>query len=522
MNYQKPLLALFVFLLISVGTILAQNIAINTNGNLPDTSAALDISSTNKGLLIPRMTTTQMNAIPLPAAGLLIFNTTTSAVSVNTGTSASPIWVSVALANAAGWGLTGNAGTSASTNFIGTTDAVDFVTKTNNTERMRVSSGGNFAIGTATFDATNPEKFLVDAGTTTSVNAMYLKGTINSYLQINLSNKSTGTQASSDIVATANNGTETTNFIDLGINGGGFVYQSGNPIETGKFNDGYLLSAGNDMYMVNNNATKSMIFLTGGTATANERMRILYNGRVGIGLSDPNNPLAVKDSMEIRRVGTLSQLLFTNTAGTGDFRIGGDGGDIYWQGGGGRSLQMGSYWATVLGGDRQSSSFPSHVAGISGTGVLVQAQRSASVPLAIQGAASQTSNLTEWRNSSGTVLSIVNTTGQFGIGTTSANSTLSVGGSITVGFRSVSGATTIAATDYIVLNTGGSGTWTLPTISGCTGRVYKLINHGTTSITLSTGYKADNGGILITTLSSAAASNMIEIISDGTNWRLIR
>jgi hypothetical protein len=94
------------------------------------------------------------------------------------------------------------------------------------------------------------------------------------------------------------------------------------------------------MYLVNNNISKSMIFLTGGTASANERMRILYNGRIGIGLQDPNNPLAVKDSMEIRRVGTLSQLLFTNTAGTGDFRIGGDGGDIYWQGGGGRSLHL--------------------------------------------------------------------------------------------------------------------------------------------------------------------------------------
>lgn len=47
------------------------------------------------------------------------------------------------------WKTTGNAGTSASTNFIGTTDAVDFVTRTNNTEIMRVTSGGNVGIGTA-------------------------------------------------------------------------------------------------------------------------------------------------------------------------------------------------------------------------------------------------------------------------------------------------------------------------------------------------------------------------------------
>ena len=43
----------------------------------------------------------------------------------------------------AGWSLTGNAGTSAATNFLGTTDDVDFVVRTNNVERMRVEAGGS-------------------------------------------------------------------------------------------------------------------------------------------------------------------------------------------------------------------------------------------------------------------------------------------------------------------------------------------------------------------------------------------
>jgi trimeric autotransporter adhesin len=41
------------------------------------------------------------------------------------------------------WALTGNAGTVAGTNFIGTTDAIDFVVKTNNVERLRVASQGD-------------------------------------------------------------------------------------------------------------------------------------------------------------------------------------------------------------------------------------------------------------------------------------------------------------------------------------------------------------------------------------------
>lgn len=41
----------------------------------PHNSAKLDVSSTNKGVLIPRMTATQKSAIASPATGLLIFQT---------------------------------------------------------------------------------------------------------------------------------------------------------------------------------------------------------------------------------------------------------------------------------------------------------------------------------------------------------------------------------------------------------------------------------------------------------------
>jgi hypothetical protein len=50
----------------------------------------------------------------------------------------------------AGWNLTGNTGTNAATNFIGTTDNQDLVIKTSNTEQLRVQSGGNVGIGITT------------------------------------------------------------------------------------------------------------------------------------------------------------------------------------------------------------------------------------------------------------------------------------------------------------------------------------------------------------------------------------
>ncbi|MBM3921837.1 MAG: hypothetical protein FJ340_01370 [Sphingomonadales bacterium] len=53
----------------------------------PDTKAALDISSNSKGLLIPRMTTTQRDAITSPTEGLIIFNSTSKNIEVyNSGT----------------------------------------------------------------------------------------------------------------------------------------------------------------------------------------------------------------------------------------------------------------------------------------------------------------------------------------------------------------------------------------------------------------------------------------------------
>jgi uncharacterized protein (TIGR02145 family) len=79
-NFQAKLLLitlLTVSLQLLTSNVFSQNVGISETGSLPDNSALLDLSSTERGLLVPRMTTTERDAITTPANSLLIFNTTT-------------------------------------------------------------------------------------------------------------------------------------------------------------------------------------------------------------------------------------------------------------------------------------------------------------------------------------------------------------------------------------------------------------------------------------------------------------
>jgi hypothetical protein len=66
-------------------------VGINDNNASPDASAMLDVKSTTKGMLIPRMTTTERNVISSPATGLMIYNTTTNQFNFHNGT----VWVAI-------------------------------------------------------------------------------------------------------------------------------------------------------------------------------------------------------------------------------------------------------------------------------------------------------------------------------------------------------------------------------------------------------------------------------------------
>jgi trimeric autotransporter adhesin len=135
----------FGFLLISAATALAQNVGIGTSA--PNASAKLDVSSSSRGLLIPRMTTSGIQAIANPARGLLVYDSTVNQLMVNNGTAAAPNWQSTMAGS--GWGLNGNGSTNPNTQFMGTIDNYPMNFRVGNVLAGKLDPQGNVFWGLA-------------------------------------------------------------------------------------------------------------------------------------------------------------------------------------------------------------------------------------------------------------------------------------------------------------------------------------------------------------------------------------
>jgi hypothetical protein len=156
MKMNKIIVALILSLIANFG-IAQVGIGTTTPG------AALDITSINDGLLIPRIVLSAINVatVVTPTTSELVYNTFTSAVGPNQVTPGfyywnGSLWIRITTGNNDDWTLTGNAGTTAGTNFIGTTDNTDIRIKTGSvsTDRWNISHSNNgqlqsYSLGTA-------------------------------------------------------------------------------------------------------------------------------------------------------------------------------------------------------------------------------------------------------------------------------------------------------------------------------------------------------------------------------------
>ncbi len=137
----------------------AQSLAVNATGAAANASAMVDITSTTKGLLIPRMTLAQRTAIGTPAEGLQVYQTDAP---VGLYLYRSGAWTIIGTGT--GWSISGNAGTTiAAPNFLGSTDNVDVAFRTFNTETFRMTNAQKLLIGVTTPTAPATQKLEVSA-----------------------------------------------------------------------------------------------------------------------------------------------------------------------------------------------------------------------------------------------------------------------------------------------------------------------------------------------------------------------
>ena len=134
---RNPILLTFLFLYASIGV---AQVGINTTSPMP--GSMLDVTSTDKGILVPRVNITDLSTIAPVTGGatesLLVYNT-----NLTTG-KGFHYWDGTQWVPFAGnpWKILGNTGTNPSINFLGTTDNVSLRFRTNNTEQFEITTGG--------------------------------------------------------------------------------------------------------------------------------------------------------------------------------------------------------------------------------------------------------------------------------------------------------------------------------------------------------------------------------------------
>jgi hypothetical protein len=172
--------------------------------------------------------------------------------------------------------------------------------------------GQNFVATSTNATSTFAGNVIVGSGNLLPNSPFHVGGSVNNYLQMNVQNTSNGSSASSDIVATNDIGTDSTYYVDLGINSSSYNNPAYSIVGA---NDAYLYAQSAGLAIGTASSTAGVLkFHTGGTTAANERMRITADGLIGIGTTTPWATISASTT-------TTTPALVIDQRGTGGLMI---------------------------------------------------------------------------------------------------------------------------------------------------------------------------------------------------------
>jgi hypothetical protein len=223
--------------------------------------------------------------------------------------------ISASFSNTASFAISASRATSASfaatssysSNINGLTKYIPLFDTENSLSSSAIHQSNSYSIiinrdfGTANA----PEALFVFQPNTESINVATFESNVNNYSQINTRNESSGNLASSDIVATADNGDEFTNFVNMGINSSTFTGSIGGP------NDAYIFSTGNNLTIGNDTPNKHIRVFTGGGLVENFQKFVL----------NPDDLHEMTGSLDISEFAIIRKGLTVQTTGSQDVFI---------------------------------------------------------------------------------------------------------------------------------------------------------------------------------------------------------
>ncbi len=494
--------------------VFAQNIAINASGSLPDTSAMLDVSSTQKGFLAPRMTTAQQNAIAVPANGLIVFNTSTNSLNVNTGSTSSPVWQPLAIS---GSGIGSLNGITANAQTFATDSAGKYFTITSSGTKHTFNLPDAAAANRGVINTTTQ----VFNGNKTFNNPLVAGGTFAASSTVTLSGILSG--AATDSIVTIN-GSGVINKRTIADVTGNSWGTSGNGGTTAA---NFIGTSNNSSFRFRTNSL--------------ERMVVDSNGRVGIGTNAPpadftlSQGAGISNARGIRFTGNsiggtstgtgFSMALGYNTAGNKQLWLGdadylGNNTGTFFR----FSASSGYCIMDAVSGDNNNRRTTQiGVGGDLNSAVILGSDLNAAAPGSYVWGNGNMAIGNGYRSNAAPVNGLI-VQGKVGVGTSSAASTLQVGGSIAIAITTVTNAdaTLSDVNGTVIFNTGNTNRIVnLPSASSATGRIYIVKKNSTgtgrVTVTPATGETIDGAA----TYALTASWRYVNIQSDGTNWLVV-